>query len=233
MEPLDLARHVPDVPRWVEARGLLLNADARDLFGVSTEPEFSAIVRDGERAAFVIGAPRVSAIEEALKEKRIVEVIGGAEHAALLDNALRGWVRSRIIVHRLERPELLPVIPRGAVRLLDVAALRGYSFDAELAHEIADNTESPVATTFVGDEPVSFCYAGVIGETYWDIGIDTLEAHRGMGYAGLCAAHLIHHMYALGKAPVWQAVEGNPASLRVAAKLGFEPIDELVLFERR
>ena len=61
----------------------------------------------------------------------------------------------------------------------------------------------------------------------------TLEDHRGNGYAGLSVAHLIHHMRALGKAPVWQAVEENPASLRLAAKLGFEPIDEMVLFERR
>ena len=174
----------------------------------------------------------MSAIDEALREERVTEVIGGVEHAALFDGVLRGWKRSRIVVFRFERPELLPVIPPGAVRMVDAAALTDYSFDAELAAEIADMTGSPIAATFLGDQPVSFCHAGAIGETYWDIGVDTLEAHWGKGYAGLCVAHLIHHMQALGKAPVWQAVEENAASMRVAAKLGFEPIDELVLYER-
>lgn len=232
MKPLDLSRHVADIPRWVEARALLL-AGACDVFGVSIEPELSAVVLDEDTTMFVIGAPPVSAIEEALQTNRVTEVIAGAEHAAWLGDTLRDWAMSRIIVHRLDHPERLPPVPDGVVRLLDAAALADYSFDPELAQEIVDNAESPIATTFVADQPVSFCYAGVIGETLWDIGVDTLEDHRGKGYAGLCVAHLIHHMHALRRAPVWQAVEENPASLRLAAKLGFEPLDELVLFERR
>jgi RimJ/RimL family protein N-acetyltransferase len=35
------------------------------------------------------------------------------------------------------------------------------------------------------------------------------------------------------KQPVWQAVEENPASWRLAQKLGFVPVDELALFELR
>ena len=37
-------RHVPDLPRWVEARALI--AGGCDLFGVSIEPEVTAVVRD-------------------------------------------------------------------------------------------------------------------------------------------------------------------------------------------
>ena len=34
-----------------------------------------------------------------------------------------------------------------------------------------------------------------------------------------------------GKQLVWAAEENNPASLRLAAQLGFFPTDELVLFQ--
>jgi hypothetical protein len=40
-------------------------------------------------------------------------------------------------------------------------------------------------------------------------------------------------MHTQGKQPVWQAVEENPASWRLAQKLGFVPVDELALFESR
>jgi RimJ/RimL family protein N-acetyltransferase len=34
-----------------------------------------------------------------------------------------------------------------------------------------------------------------------------------------------------GKQPVWQAEEGNPASWRLAQKLGFVEVDELALYK--
>ena len=90
-----------------------------------------------------------------------------------------------------------------------------------------------IAATFVDRQPVSFCYAGAITETWWDIAVDTLPAHRRRGYAALCVAFMIRHMRAGGKHPVWQAVEDNPASWMLARKLGFDAIDELALFEPR
>jgi hypothetical protein len=38
-------------------------------------------------------------------------------------------------------------------------------------------------------------------------------------------------MSALGQQPVWGAVEENPASWRLARKLGFAPVDEIALFD--
>jgi hypothetical protein len=43
---------------------------------------------------------------------------------------------------------------------------------------------------------------------------------------------MIRHMSARGKGPVWQAVEENPASWRLAQKRGFVPVDELAVFAR-
>jgi predicted GNAT family acetyltransferase len=41
---------------------------------------------------------------------------------------------------------------------------------------------------------------------------------------------MIRYMLAQGKQPVWQSEEDNPASWRLAQKLGFVPVDELALF---
>jgi RimJ/RimL family protein N-acetyltransferase len=42
---------------------------------------------------------------------------------------------------------------------------------------------------------------------------------------------MVAEMRRRGKEPVWAAEETNPASLRLAAKLGFVPADELMLFQ--
>lgn len=42
---------------------------------------------------------------------------------------------------------------------------------------------------------------------------------------------MIRYMQTLGKQPVWGADIDNPASWRLAQKLGFEVVDTLVLLE--
>ena len=78
--------------------------------------------------------------------------------------------------------------------------------------------------------PVSFCYAAFETEAFWDISIETLEPHRRRGLTAASALFLIHHMSVKGEAPVWGAADSNLPSLRLAAKLGFEPVDRIVLF---
>jgi RimJ/RimL family protein N-acetyltransferase len=39
-------------------------------------------------------------------------------------------------------------------------------------------------------------------------------------------------MRKLGKAPVWGALESNEASMKLAEKLGFTPVDRLIVFQR-
>ncbi len=70
--------------------------------------------------------------------------------------------------------------------------------------------------------------------TLWEVAVDTVEPHRRKGYAGLCVAHMVMKMRreAQPKEPVWQAAEDDPASCRLAEKLGFERADELAWFRR-
>jgi GNAT superfamily N-acetyltransferase len=92
------------------------------------------------------------------------------------------------------------------------------------------HTYASIAATFLDGVPVSFCYA-VETESQWDVSIETQEQYRGRGYAGACVAWMIDHEAALGRRPVWGAVDSNAASRRLAEKLGFVPADRIAVWE--
>lgn len=53
---------------------------------------------------------------------------------------------------------------------------------------------------------------------------------RGMLPSGRCG--LVEHMSRHGREPVWGALEDNVPSRQMARALGFEPVDEAVVFEK-
>jgi RimJ/RimL family protein N-acetyltransferase len=89
---------------------------------------------------------------------------------------------------------------------------------------------SPIVVSLEEGHPVSFCYAASRTESLWDIAIDTLEEFRRRGHAARCVAFMVRLMGKEGLRPVWGAEEWNRASLGLAAKLGFYPVEELVVF---
>ena len=88
---------------------------------------------------------------------------------------------------------------------------------------------SPIASAFVDDRPVAFCYSGWETDRHWDVSIDTLEGYRRRGLATAAATCLIHHMAARGKTAVWGSVESNTASTELARKLGLAEVDRLLV----
>jgi hypothetical protein len=125
----------------------------------------------------------------------------------------------------LERPEFLLTAevteltgaPDNLKRELTIAVLRG-----------------PVVGVRVDGRPVSFCHAEIQTERLWDVAIETLEGFRGKGHAVKAVEQLARHMLDVyNKRPVWGALETNEPSLRLASKLGFRPIDEVVVFETK
>jgi GNAT superfamily N-acetyltransferase len=229
-----LAQHLSDIPRWVEVRDRLLSGDC-EIFSLQQEPALSFVLRDPERTVvFVVGTPPVEAVQIAAQDLgREGSVIASQDQALSLTQALPGWTRTRIIVHSLLDTQRLPPSLAGEVDFLDPGTLDQLPIASELLGELKDGAErSLIAATFVEKQPVAFCYAGAETESLWDISIDTLPEHRRQGYAAKCVAYMIRHMQIRGKQPVWQAVEENPASWRLAQKLGFVPVDELALFER-
>jgi GNAT superfamily N-acetyltransferase len=228
-----LARRLPDLPRWVEVRDLLLSGECQ-IFGLEETPALAFALRDpDEDLAFVVGAPPPTAIHAAVQGlSPHGSLIAPPEQAAWLAEILPAWRPRRILLHTLPDHQHLPVPANGQVGFLDPALLAHLPAPADLLAELRRAAEySPISAAFAGGQPVAFCYAGSESETLWDVSIDTLPDHRRQGYAALCAAHLIRHKHALGRQPVWAAAEDNPASWRLAQKLGFVPVDELAQFE--
>jgi RimJ/RimL family protein N-acetyltransferase len=70
-----------------------------------------------------------------------------------------------------------------------------------------------------------------VGAHYEDIGVVTEAAYRGRGLSTACSAALCHDIERRGRRPSWSTSLDNPASQRVARKLGFrvDRYDRLLL----
>lgn len=236
---LDLARRLPDLPRWVEMRDLLL-AGQGEISGLSTaegSDRLSFVLRDIEsRAFFIVGLPDGSVFDDTVTAivRDQADVIASADLSVRLTAALPGWSSSRLLVHTLTERALLDQVSLVGTGWATLEELRTCALPDELMDELeVGGAHSPIAVSRVAQRPVAFCYAGSETETLWDVSIDTLADYRRQGHAARSAALMTAHMATLGKQPVWQSLENNPASWRLAARLGFTPIDELVMLEAR
>lgn len=229
-----IARKIPDLPRWVELRDCLLLGDC-EILGLEEKPELSFVIQDAStESVFIIGMPLLSAVQAAVEQGTRGGIVAPQETtAAWLAGAFPKWSRAQAILHLLPDSRHLPVDSAGNVAFLDPDKFSRYSLPPDLLEELVIGAEhSPIAASFVDNKPVSFCYAGAITESLWDVAIDTLPEHRRQGHAALSAAYMIRYMYSHGKQPVWAALEENPASWQLARKLGFVVVDEIALFEQ-
>jgi len=236
---LELAATLPDRPRWVEARGLLLSGRCDVILGPAGRTDAGFLVVEHHRPLVCAvkrpGADTIDEVLEAFPEHD--EILAPIEHAEHLRALLPGWVARSATIHVHPEPGSLPG-PRHEVRLIgpDDAAVWEH-LPARLGAEIALAADTaPTAAVFAGDEPVAFCYTAYETAGWWDVSVDTLAEHRRRGFASSAAAFLIQHMLAQGKQPVWGALDANQASLAMAAKNGFRAVDRMVVFtpaERR
>lgn len=207
----------------------------------------------------VVGKPAIEAIRAAVEaNERPNDVVTQPENAEHVKSALPRWKQTRAKLHWLADSEKLfgPSGPRTDMLglpergddddgfgidiaqpefITNIELTAAKDLPDELRHELllAALRGLVVGVKVVGHGHVSFCHAEVQTETLWDVSIDTLEDHRRKGYAEKAVTHLAEHMLdERNKRPVWGALETNEASLRLAAKLGFRPVDELVAFER-
>jgi len=129
------------------------------------------------------------------------------------------------VYHALYQPVL--ACPNAAVRRLapDDAGLIGRA-DEELTRSDVGSLESLLTEGVIAGAIADGVLVSVARTTGWserhaDIGVETLPAWRGRGFATAAAALVAQGVQQMGKMPVWSAGEGNAASLRIAQKLGF------------
>lgn len=250
---------VPDVPHWVDTRGMLESGRAEVWFAPSADPARDGfVVTMPDRAlASVVGTAPGSLIEAAIgRLSGDVNVLTHDVAGDTVAGVLRAWRRQTAIIHALpgrmpwerevdetarifylDNPPPLDHLPEKLRLELD-AALRGRPTTrfvegvVPLQREPAAGPLVPVAAAWHAGLPVSFCYPVLQTASLWDVSIDTLEEYRGLGLARRAARALVRQMRRVGKAPVWGALSSNQASLALARRLGFEEAGRLAVFDQ-
>jgi GNAT superfamily N-acetyltransferase len=82
-----------------------------------------------------------------------------------------------------------------------------------------------------GDEIIVEAFASALGSSYAEIGAITHQPYRGKGYAPISVAYLIKLLEERGYHAYWSCDLDNPASARVAHKLGFATERPYEIFE--
>lgn len=217
LSPAHASLDLPDLPRWVEAHGLL--ADPRSW--IERWPGGAVVGNPDDELAVICGEPRARFIEELAARTSSYHFLS----ATPLELPRRSRVRA--LLHTLAEPVEDPL---EMVSLLTPE----HSLDhvpeplrRELRRALGRH---PVWAVWVDDAPVSFAYAAWRSPAYFDLSVDTLQPFRQLGLGALVARRLIAAETAEGRAAVWGALEGNHASLRLAASLGFLEVDALWVY---
>lgn len=81
--------------------------------------------------------------------------------------------------------------------------------------------EGPLASGIVNGEIVAIANTAALTDRFGEVGVETLEAHRGRGLATAAASLVCRELQRAGRTPRWSTGEHNLASRRIAEKLGF------------
>jgi hypothetical protein len=234
-----LLEEIPDEPRWLAVRAMLGSGHAELPGGSSFDSGLVVrLVHGAVSAVAVVGRPPRQAIVQGARDTTemtpVFAQVDNADHVDASLGTAEGprWSGEAMILHQLGPALPESPSPDASARLLGPDDPLDH-LPPGLRHEmIHARLMAPVCSVFVDGRPASFCYPCWITDRFWDVSIDTLEGFRGRSLAVPAVTFMIEHMRRTGRQPVWSALESNRASLRLAAKLGFEPNGRIVAFSR-
>ena len=229
----DVLATLPDLPRWVEARGLLIS---RRGFVVDT-PDGCRMVCS--RADQMI-VPTTIELSPQLEAVATREVPGATflVQDVMLPAAryhLPDWTAEAVTLYTLHeeraRAWRLPPWPTGPMTGTQISAVD--DMPPALRDELLAAVEhTPIWVAKHDGRPAAFAYAAQTTERWFDVSVDTLEPFRNQGLGRAAAMALIVDRMLHGLLPVWGAVASNEPSHRLARRLGFEAVDLLWLMTR-
>ena len=229
----DVLASLPDLPRWVEARGML---QARRAFVVDT-PDGCRLICGRKDRLVVPTTVELSPLVETTATREVpgtsillqdVMLPAGRYH-------LPDWNAEAATIYTLPpdraRGWRLPKWPTSPMSIEQIDAVE------DLPLPLRDKLRDAVARTPVWSaskegKPVAFAYAAQSTESWFDISVETVESARTQGLGRAAAQGLIVDRMLRGLRPVWSAVKSNEASHALARRLGFEPVDLLWVLTR-
>lgn len=76
------------------------------------------------------------------------------------------------------------------------------------------------------DDVAAWAFSAAISDEEIDIGVETNENYRGMGFATIASIAMTNYILAQNKKPVWACHSQNIASAKLAEKIGFKKVSE-------
>ena len=108
---------LPDTPRWVEARGMLLSGRGH-IYGVELAPLPTGIVfQPDTKLAAVVGQPKIDLIREIAQSAN--EILAVPENSGWVTMALSNWTAELATLHAIGDLSLLLEYSSESVRLLN------------------------------------------------------------------------------------------------------------------
>ena len=163
-----LAAELPDLPRWVEVRSMLLSGDGRVIGAVITSP-LSFVVADSSGTAAVVGRPPALAIRAAAEHAR--EVLAVPEDAGWTAAALPEWTVEKATLFVRDEQTPLPAFTANDARPITAEELAAASALPEGLREelLPEARDGHLVAAFAGKRPVAFCHPSSVTEHWWDI----------------------------------------------------------------
>ena len=222
----DVLTSLPDLPRWVDARGLLLS---RRGFVVETGDGCRLICGRTDRLVVPItvelsaeiGATADREVPHASVLLQDVMLPAGRYH-------LPDWTVEAATLYTLppDRARLWQVPPWPTAPMSPEQLEAAVHVPTPLLDRLRDAvSRGPVWSASKDGQTVAFAYAAQTTESWFAVSVDTLEESRNQGLARAAAMGLIVDRMLRGLRPVWSAGKSNGPGHAVARRLGFEPVD--------